>query len=113
VGRFTQWRARRRGVPQSGSLTVTTVDQLLVMSAEAGNTSAMCKLGDQFMRQGKAAEAKRWFRKAADAGSTDGMNNLGCVLAGEGKATEAVSWLTKAAERGHQEAIDNLAHLRA
>ncbi|WP_395575841.1 tetratricopeptide repeat protein [Streptomyces sp. BK79] len=113
MSRLTEWWARRRTARQPGLVTATSMDEVLVMSAEGGNTSAMCRLGDQLMRQGRAAEAKHWFRKAADSGSTDGMNNLGYLLVQEGQLSQAESWLAKAAERGHPEAIDNLAYVRS
>lgn len=126
MSRFTRWWSRRRreatedqgavgqgAAPHDGLVVAGGMDQLLVMSAQAGNTSAMCRLGDELMRQGKAAEAEGWFRKAADAGDLYGMNNLGYVLYQQGDLAQAELWLEKAARGGHQEAKDNLDYLRA
>ena len=69
---------------------------------------AQLNRGKKYYKDGKLADAVKWFRKAAERGHAEAQFALGaCYCDGEGvekNQTEAVKWFRKAAEQGQKEA---------
>lgn len=86
-----------------------TQEALLRVTAEAGDTQAMDKLGELLEDRGEIFEAEAWYRKAAELGNNSAMNDLGLMFEGRKEFTEAEHWFLLSANNGNVRGMNNLA----
>jgi TPR repeat protein len=84
---------------------------LLEDEAERGHSKAQEKLAEQLYKEGKIAEAKKWWTLAANQGEVYSQIDLGTVLEDEGNITAAKLLYQKAREQESSTASNNLALL--
>jgi TPR repeat protein len=77
-------------------------------AAEAGDITAMLRLGWFHADQGRPADARRWFQSAIARGDTSAMLGLASSLGRFGESEESLYWTRQAAELGDVNAMVNL-----
>ncbi|MGW1893178.1 DNA ligase LigA-related protein [Streptomyces sp. NPDC002004] len=83
----------------------------LEAAADAGDATALHRLGALAETLGDGEEAERWFRRAVAAGQTQSAVRLGRMLAERGAGKEAETFLELAAEAGDGDAATLLGAL--
>lgn len=80
--------------------------------AQAGDSSAMVKIGDAYEGRLDYKQAYAWYRKAAEAGDPTGMDHLAfCYQNAFGvdrDYSQALTWYRKSAEAGNVQAMEGL-----
>jgi len=84
---------------------------LLEDDAERGKVQAQADLGYLLYKEGKFADARKWWQLAANQGDTDSQISLGTVFEEEGNIAQAKELYQKAREQGDFRGSNNLALL--